>query len=148
MFKSLRGTPAEACFIDAVDDTSIDILEQSQTNLKNNGSSVTGKLLNSGRTEPAKVKGDEVFGYVGYASDHAYYLEFGRKAGGMPPVEDIEEWVKKRGITASPYAIAKSIAAKGTVAHPYLYPAFENRKARILTHLKTRYQELIAGITR
>ena len=45
------------------------------------------------------------------------YVGNGRGPGGMPPVDSIRAWVERAGIDASPWAIAKSIAKKGTRAH-------------------------------
>lgn len=43
-----------------------------------------------------------------------YYLIHGRKPGNMPPVQRLFDWVRARGLDISPWAVAKSIAKKGT----------------------------------
>jgi len=48
------------------------------------------------------------------AADYAGVLEEGRKAGQLPPIEPIREWVEKKGLDISPWAIAKTIQQKGT----------------------------------
>lgn len=47
--------------------------------------------------------------------DYWQFVGSGRGPGGMPPVEPIQAWLNAAGISdVSPWAIAKSIAAKGT----------------------------------
>jgi hypothetical protein len=46
--------------------------------------------------------------------DYWIYVGNGRGPGGMPPVNNIAAWVNAAGIDANPWAIAKSIAKKGT----------------------------------
>lgn len=56
----------------------------------------------------------EVEGRV-MAPDYIFQaLEDGRRPGKMPPVSEIEQWVDSKGLDISPWAIAKTIAAKGT----------------------------------
>lgn len=38
----------------------------------------------------------------------------GRGPGGMPPIENIRTWIAAKGVEASPWAIAKTIAQQGT----------------------------------
>jgi len=98
------------------------------------GSIATGMLRNSGSVRP------QADGTVdaGFYADYAYWVEYGRKAGGMPPVKLIKEWVRKKHITSDEkeidsmaFAIAKNIAANGTKAKPFLTPSYEENKARI-----------------
>jgi len=46
---------------------------------------------------------------------------------GTPPhfvsAKHLIGWAKRKGL--NPYAVAKSIAKKGTKAHPYMFPAYE-----------------------
>lgn len=51
------------------------------------------------------------------ADDYWRYVGNGRGPGGMPPVDNIRAWLERAGIAASPWAIAKSIAKRGTRAH-------------------------------
>ena len=46
--------------------------------------------------------------------DYWRWVGNGRGPGGMPPVDSIAAWVRRAGIDASPWAIAKTIAAKGS----------------------------------
>ena len=74
----------------------------------------------------------------GFYAEYAYWVEYGRKAGGMPPVKMIQEWIRKKHIAGNEkeiesmaWAVAKSIAANGTKAKPFLTPSYEENKARI-----------------
>jgi hypothetical protein len=124
LFKAAQGLKDSAARIVAV----------AKTHLKDNGSVATGMLRNSGSVRP------QVDGTVdaGFYAEYAYWVEYGRKAGGMPPVKLIKEWVRKKHITSNEkeidsmaFAIAKNIAANGTKAKPFLTPSYEENKSRI-----------------
>ena len=110
------------------------IVAEAKIKLRDNGSIATGMLRNSGSVRP------QVDGTVdaGFYADYAQWVEYGRKAGGMPPVKLIAEWVRKRHISSDEseiesiaFAIAKNIAANGTKAKPFLTPSYEENKSRI-----------------
>jgi len=119
---------------DGLRDSAARIVAEAKIKLKDNGSIATGMLRNSGSVRP------QVDGTVdaGFYADYAYWVEYGRKAGGMPPVKLIAEWVRKRHITSDEseiesiaFAIARNIAANGTKAKPFLTPSYEENKSRI-----------------
>ena len=119
---------------DGLRDSAARIVAEAKIKLKDNGSIATGMLRNSGSLRP------QVDGTVdaGFYADYAYWVEYGRKAGGMPPVKLIAEWVRKRHITSDEseiesiaFAIARNIAANGTKAKPFLTPSYEENKSRI-----------------
>jgi len=110
------------------------IVAGAKTRLRDNGSVATGMLRNSGSVRP------QADGTVdaGFYAEYAYWVEYGRKAGGMPPVKLIAEWVRKRHISSDEseiesiaFAIARNIAANGTRAKPFLTPSYEENKSRI-----------------
>ena len=49
-----------------------------------------------------------------YASGHARQMINGRRPGSLPPVQAIEDWIQAKGLDLNPWAVAKSIAKKGT----------------------------------
>lgn len=149
--------------------TALEILNNAKERLVQNGSRVTSKLFNSGKV----VADDENANFVdvifsgggdGY-SDYAEFVEFGRRAGRMPPVEAITEWVRKKGIADTysiktqrqskrdasfdnraqniAFAIARKIARQGTPAKPFLFPAFEAKKGNIITNIEKELDKLI-----
>ena len=120
-----------------------------KTNLKTNGSVATNQLSNSVFVRPQTDMTTD----VAAEANHAYWVEFGRKAGGMPPIKMILEWVRKKGLAdrtparrgkrdlgpgfeeralSIAFAIAKSIARQGTKARPFLFPAFRKNEADMM----------------
>jgi hypothetical protein len=118
--------------------------DKAKQNLKSNDSVVTGVLRNSIKVNPLKRTMSVV---VRADAEYAGFVEFGRKAGKMPPVDDITEWVVKKGILDTysiktgkrsrrgadfnyramsvAFLIAKKIQYRGTKAKPFFYQAFE-----------------------
>lgn len=138
LFKAAQGLKESAARIVAV----------AKTHLKDNGSVATGMLRNSGSVRP------QVDGTVdaGFYAEYAYWVEYGRKAGGMPPVKLIAEWVRKRHITSDEseiesiaFAIAKNIAANGTKAKPFLTPSYEENKSRIDEIMQKAINQVVEG---
>ena len=77
---------------------------------------------NALRVEVAPITGGGLRGIISGA-DYTYYMQHGRKAGKMPPIQAIEQWILARGIrpirenmktNALAWAIAKKIARDGT----------------------------------
>lgn len=118
---ALRGLEAAA----------MNIVADAQKNLVHNGNNVTGLLMQSGHAER---KGDEVtagfFDTQNKNSGYALYVEFGRRAGKMPPPDELAAWAYKRFhltdwklARSLGWAWAKAIARKGTQPHPFFVPA-------------------------
>ena len=102
----------------------------------------TGALRQSITTEVDQRPPFASWVAVGPTVSYGRYVEFGRKAGAMPPVDALEPWVRLKLKAANPrrvaYAIALKIAAEGTKAQPYMFPALKNARpenTRILTRL-------------
>ena len=133
---------------DGLKDSAARIVAGAKTRLKDNGSVATGMLRNSGSVRP------QVDGTVdaGFYAEYAYWVEYGRKAGGMPPVKLIKEWVRKKHITSDEkeidsiaFAIARNIAANGTKAKPFLTPSYEENKARIDELMQKAINQVVEG---
>jgi len=56
---------------------------------------------------------DETGGKI-YGPGHAVQMVLGRRPGAMPPIQAIEDWIQAKGLDLSPWAVAKSIARRGT----------------------------------
>ena len=77
-----------------------------------------------------------------------------RGPGGMPPIENIILWIKlKRDVKANPWAIAKTIAAKGTAMYrgekkPLDFEAIvrEERTRLMMNLLKGTAEEILIPI--
>lgn len=108
--------------------TALKILSSSISNLQKHDNIASGKLAKNGRFSKEQGKDNYQVVYTGYAGA----VEFGRKAGRMPPVDIITQWVRRKlrvrdnkKAKSIGFAIAKSIARNGTKAYPFLAPAYE-----------------------
>lgn len=144
------------------------IVKDAVQNLRNGGHWATGQLAKSGKVQ--KVEGDEDAVDVGFFSNegtggYAAYVEYGRKAGKMPPVHMLEQWLKKKTSTrpkvknafasaarfvnksaeayrrSIAWAIARSIAKHGTNPHPFFAPAVDKNKDAIAQAIQEAIQE-------
>ncbi|MDJ0367392.1 hypothetical protein QMK33_19765 [Hymenobacter sp. H14-R3] len=73
-----------------------------------NDQRATGKSIAAVRSD----SGEEYARLFGPA--HAKQLRDGRRPGQRPPIEAIKEWLAAKRLTLNPYAVANSIAKKGT----------------------------------
>lgn len=72
--------------------------------------------------------------------DYPLYVELGTKPH-MPPVESITEWANSRGI--DPWALAKSIAKKGTAANDFVGRTFEDTSEAVIEEFVTAGQSIL-----
>lgn len=138
------GKTLDACDKEVLKAT-VNTAADAQQNIKDNGSIATSNLINSISSRMDKIKN------TGFVSVNAVYgaaVEFGRKAGGMPPIAPLITWVKKKGLAEKPkeitsiaYAIAKTIAKNGTTAKPFLIPAWKRNAARLQVNLRRVLRE-------
>lgn len=117
------------------------IVNDAKINLRNNRSVVTGLLRSSGKVQ--KVQGDEDAVDAGFFSQqttggYAFFVEYGRRAGKMPPPDMLIEWCRKKLrlpeklAKARGWAMARAIARKGTRPHPFFGPAVEKNKKAVV----------------
>ena len=116
-----------------------EIIADAQVNLRENGSVVTGLLRQSGRVE--RKKDDITAGFFDTTNRTGYaeYVEYGRRAGKMPPADSIAAWVYKKfhlkdwkAANAMGWAIARRIAQQGTQPHPFFGPAVKKNQNKII----------------
>lgn len=70
---------------------------------------------------------------VGTNRDGAAAQEFGTDPGHFPPPSALQDWARRTlGDPDAAYPVARSIAATGLEAQPYLRPAFEENLERAL----------------
>ena len=135
LLRKMDSLPAEVqrkCF-KAMQSASLDIIADAKGNLRANGSVVTGNLRVSGKVQKVDDKTLDV-GFFSSDSDKGYasYVEYGRKPGKMPPPDILEAWAYKKfrlshkDARSAAWALARSIAKKGTKARPYFEPAVES----------------------
>ena len=135
LLRKMDSLPAEVqrkCF-KAMQSASLDIIADAKGNLRANGSVVTGNLRASGKVQKVDDKTLDV-GFFSSDSDKGYasYVEYGRKPGKMPPPDILEAWAYKKfrlshkDARSAAWALARSIAKKGTKARPFFEPAVES----------------------
>ena len=135
LLRKMDKLPAEVqreCF-KAMQTASLDIIADAKGNLRANGSVVTGNLRASGKVQKVDEKTLDV-GFFSSDSEKGYasYVEYGRKPGKMPPPDILEAWAYKKfrlshkDARSAAWALARSIAKKGTKARPYFEPAVES----------------------
>lgn len=131
----------------------LNIISDAVRNLSVNGSWVTGLLSQSGKVQ--KVDEDNIdvgfFDTQNRQSGYAYFVEYGRKAGRMPPPDEIAQWAYKKlrlhdrnAARQVGWALALKIAREGTRAHPFFAPAVEKNKKQIVQTI----QDAINNATR
>lgn len=136
LLRKMDSLPAEVqrkCF-KAMQSASLDIIADAKSNLRVNGSVVTGNLRASGKVQKVDDKTLDVGFFSSDARDKGYasYVEYGRKPGKMPPPDILEAWAYKKfrlshkEARSAAWALARSIAKKGTKARPYFEPAVES----------------------
>ena len=135
LLRKMDRLPAEVqreCF-KAMQTASLDIIADAKSNLRVNGSVVTGNLRASGKVQKVDDKTLDV-GFFSSDSEKGYasYVEYGRPPGKMPPPDILEAWAYKKfrlshkEARSMAWALARSIAKKGTKARPYFEPAVES----------------------
>lgn len=122
------------------------IVATAKDNLRRNKSVVTGMLRASGKVQQVANDADSVD--AGFFSDpsaggYAFFVENGRRAGRMPPVDQLAQWFKKKHRIGNPkealaraWGLAKKIAREGTRPHPFFKPAIEACKKDVEEILK------------
>lgn len=123
----------------------LNIIADAQVNLRDNSSVVTGLLRQSGKVEKVGKTDLDVgfFDRQNRQSGYAYFVEYGRRAGKMPPPDEmaayvykkfhLKDWKLARSIG---WALAVRIAKSGTRPHAFFKPAIDKNKSRILEALK------------
>lgn len=123
-----------------VNKATLNTAADAKQNVKDNGSISTSLLINSIESRFNKFKNA---GTVMVGAAYGGYLEFGRKAGGFPPLAPLEAWVKKKGIESDTkkiksiaFLIGRSIAKNGTKPKPYLIPAWKKNATLLVKSIK------------
>jgi len=129
-----------------------ELIAQMQNRLRINKTNATSSLYESINPE---IKGTQS-GYrlTVLMEDYWQYVEEGRKAGKMPPIKNIYEWIRYKRpmqdkIQQSPdkiaatkslaYVIARKIGQKGTKAQPFVTPSLKQVTTQTLAQRIGRY---------
>ena len=129
-----------------------ELIAQMQNRLRINKTNATSSLYESINPE---IKGTQR-GYrlTVLMEDYWQYVEEGRRAGKMPPIKNIYEWIRYKRpmqdkIQQSPdkiaatkslaYVIARKIGQKGTKAQPFVTPSLKQVTTQTLAQRIGRY---------
>jgi hypothetical protein len=131
-----------------------ELIKQLQNNLLKNNSNASSSLSQS--ITPQVTTPVTGYNLSIMMEDYWFYVENGRAAGKMPPIQNIFDWIRnKKGIqiesiSKSPdriaatkslaFVIAKKIAREGTKARPFTSPALKQVTTQTLA---TRISEYI-----
>lgn len=108
-------------------------IKNAEANLMENDSNASGQLQRSMKKDKIVIDEKQMRVTV-ELEDYWYYVENGRKAGKMPPIQPIIEWIdnkpvppKVEGLTVKQqaYAIARGIGKNGTQPRPFFNKAVE-----------------------
>jgi hypothetical protein len=100
---------------------------------------------------------DDFEGTAGPHVDYARMVEEETGAGGFPPQQSLLDWIKVKHIEPNDpqmsqedlaFVIARSIAARGTEAQPYLQPAFDDNKARAEQRISDAIDQTLRDIVK
>jgi hypothetical protein len=102
--------------------------------------SVTSRLISSRAT--SNMMFETEVGFKPPGSSYAFWANYGRDAGGMPPANRILSWMRKKGIAEEHlFAIMRTIADEGTEGHEFLELAIPI----IARNTKQNYDEAAAS---
>lgn len=119
----------------------LNLIADAQENLRRNHSVVTGLLRQSGKVQRVDDLNLDAgfFDTQNKQGGYALYVEYGRRAGRMPPPDaliayaykklQLKDWNAARAIG---WAMAVRIAREGTTPHPFFNPAVEKNKKSIV----------------
>lgn len=114
-------------------------INDAKANLRENGSVVTGMLRQSGRVTRKEQDVTAGFFDTTNQSGYAKWVEYGRRAGKMPPPDELGAWAYKKlrigdwkVANSIGWAMAKRIAKEGTQPHPFFEPAVRKNRNNII----------------
>lgn len=130
----------------ALQNAGLKVVAAAKENLRRNKSVVTGMLRASGKVQKVQDDPDSIdAGFFGNDTQggYAFFVEYGRRAGRMPPVDELAQWFKKKHRVADAkealaraWGLAKNIARRGTRPRPFFRPAIESTKKEVEQILK------------
>lgn len=135
----------------AIEKTGLQIIAEAQRNLRRNRSVVTGVTRQSGHVQknPDGMSADVgFFDTTNRNSGNALYLEYGRRAGKFPPIDELVQWAKKkfgledRDARTVGFLTARKIAMQGSTPHPFFHPAVEVKGKNFEENLKAILQRM------
>lgn len=130
----------------------LNIIADAKENLRGNESVVTGQLRASGRVQRAQDDDralDAGFFSPDAEGGYAFFVEYGRRSGKMPPLFVLRQWVRKKlrmdakEARNVAFLIGRKIAKKGTKPHPFFGPAVEKNQKAVSDAITAEIQNAI-----
>lgn len=126
------------------------IVADGQENLRKNGTNTTGLLSQSGKVRKSAEGDGYDVGFMQGEKNYAGAVEYGRRAGRMPPPDMLDAWAYKKmhlrdrkASRAIGWALAKYIAKNGTRPHPFFAPAVKKNQPRILNMVRDEIAKVV-----
>lgn len=129
----------------------LDVIADAKVNLRQNHSVVTGLLRASGKVNKVDDETLEV-GFFDTKNQEGYaaYVEYGRRSGRFPPLQNLAAWAYKkfhlndwRTANALGFQVARKIAREGSQPHPFFGPALEKNKENIVKRVQAAVGDLL-----
>ena len=145
------GPQIQAAVMRGLQRGGLDVIADAKVNLRQNGSVVTDLLRASGKVQKVDDENLDVGFFdtknqTGYAS----FVEYGRRAGRFPPLQNIAAWAYKKlrlkdwkAANAIGFQIARKIAREGTVPHPFFGPALQKNRENIVKRVQDAVGDLL-----
>lgn len=143
------GEDATRAALEGMERGALSMIADAKRNLRENTSVVTGMLRASGKVQ--RVEGQRLSLDAGFFSTrnsdrgYAWYVEFGRKSGKFPPIDELAQWAYKKfhlhgkdGRKESRsigFLVARAIAKHGTRPHPFFVPAVERNWTKMQAYV-------------
>lgn len=102
------------------------------------GRSVHAEMIEKGSSYGVIADAENIHG-----NPYWYYSAHGRRSGRAPPAQAVEAWARRIGV--NPYALAKSIAAKGTTMDSpnFIEEGMNRAMSRIDAYIEREIERLI-----
>ena len=105
-----------------------DMVKEMRGKVKLNGSYASGWLYNSFKSYAKQKTNGEFMLEIDYVY-YGFWVDGGRRPGKFPPLDDIRQWCRLKGIPEdAAYPIAKKIAERGYKAKPFTTNLVDNYK--------------------
>ena len=143
--KALEGADRKVvdAALEGLEAGGMEIIADAQRNLRDNSSVVTGLLRQSGKV--TRKEDDITVGFFDTTNRTGYaeYVEYGRRSGKFPPVDQLVAWAYKKFhmkdwklARSAGFLIARKIAEKGSEPHPFFEPAVKKNNSKILNAVR------------
>lgn len=141
-FKQMERSSKEVqdAVLQGFDEFGANVIADAQINLGQNTSVVTGLLRKSGKVQRVNDgKSVEIgfFDTTNRNSGYALFVEYGRRAGKFPPVDELVQWARKkfrldmRAAKSVGFLTARKIARSGSAPHPFFQPAVNKNISKL-----------------